>query len=117
MTTLLNRNVMTTLARSAARACRWMLPCMVVAASAMNSFAQGSQFAFDVNGNLSTQTNVATGLPQIFNQPRQQIVPPGALATFFVVAANTHNLAYQWRFNGTDMGGATGDTLLLANVS
>ena len=41
---------------------------------------------------------------------------PGALASFFVVAADTRGLAYQWRFNGTNISGATGDALLLNNI-
>src|SRR6185503_9037512 len=37
---------------------------------------------------------------------------------FFVVAADTRALTYQWRFNGVPLGGsATNDAVLLPNVS
>ncbi len=55
--------------------------------------------------------------PQILGQPQNQVVKPGALASFSVVAADTRGLTYQWRFNGTDIGGANNDALLLQNVA
>src|SRR5687768_5235791 len=79
--------------------------------------AQDSQFAFDANGNLAVQTVTTIAPPQILGQPQDQIVMSGALASFIVIAANTHNLTYQWRFNGADIAGATSDTLVVTNVS
>src|SRR4029077_11612599 len=40
----------------------------------------------------------------------------GELASFFVVLADTRGVTYQWRFNGTNIPGATGEALLLQNV-
>ena len=77
---------------------------------------QGLQFEFDAPGNLIVQAAENIAPPQILAQPQPQVVVPGALASFFVVAANTRGLAYQWRFNGTNIGGATRDALLLQNV-
>ena len=79
--------------------------------------AQDSQFYFDANGNLLVQTAEISAPPQIIGQPQNQIVVPGESASFFVVAADTRALFYQWRFNGTDIGGATNDAVLLQNVS
>ena len=79
--------------------------------------AHSSQFLFDANGNFTAQAAESNSPPQILSQPQTKVVPPGASASFTVVAANTHNLAYQWRFNSDDITGATGDALLLANVS
>ena len=55
--------------------------------------------------------------PQIIGQPQNRIVAPGEFASFSVVAADTRSLAYQWRFNGTNISGATNDAVLLQNVS
>src|SRR6478736_4887615 len=84
---------------------------------ARSALAQEFQFAFDATGNLQAQNAEILAPPQIVAQPQPQIAGPGALASFFVVAANSHNLTYQWRFNGDDINGATGDALLLQNVS
>ena len=80
--------------------------------------AQDSQFFFDANGNLLTQTAENLAFPQILAQPQVQVVGPGELASFFVVVADTRDLTYQWRFNGVPLSGigATNDTLLLTNV-
>ena len=77
---------------------------------------QNSLFTFDPNGNLLTQSAENLAAPQILAQPQVQVVRPGELASFFVVAADTSGLTYQWRFNGTTLPAATADTLLLANV-
>ena len=77
---------------------------------------QGQQFVFDANGNLLAQTAENVTPPQILSQPHPQVVGPGALASFFVVVANSRDLSYQWRLNGTNISGATNDALLLTNV-
>jgi hypothetical protein len=79
--------------------------------------AQDSQFSFDANGNLTARTAAISVLPQILGQPQNQVVSPGASASFSVVAANTGGLSYQWRLNGLDIIGAIGATLLLHDVS
>lgn len=85
----------------------------------ITSFAQGqnSQFLFDSNGNLLVQTPETSALPQIIGQPQNRIIAPGEATSFLVVAANTRALTYQWKFNGSDINGATDDALLLQNVS
>jgi hypothetical protein len=79
--------------------------------------AQDSQFSFDANGNLTARTAAITVPPQILGQPQNQVVAPGESASFSVVAADTGGLSYQWRFNGLDIIGAIGGTLLLHDVS
>jgi hypothetical protein len=81
------------------------------------SHAQDTQFAFDARGNLAVQTAEISVPPQIVSQPQNQVVKPGALASFSVVASDTRGLTSQWLFNGTNLAGATGDALLLANVN
>lgn len=79
--------------------------------------AQPCQFASDANGNLILETTESLAPPQILSAPTMQVVQPGELASFFVVALDTSGLAYQWLFNGTNLPGATSDALLLSNVS
>src|SRR5438552_9440400 len=79
--------------------------------------AQSSQYSFDADGNLLIQAAENPALPQILAQPQIQVVQPGELASFFVVAADERGLSYQWLFNGTNLPGATSDALLLTNVS
>jgi hypothetical protein len=102
------------------RCCRYPLLAHAAAATIflLTSLAhcQISQFAFDAAGNLSREAPATNAPPQILRQPESQVVAPGALVSFFVVAANTHLLTYQWRFNGTDVLGATNDALLFQNV-
>jgi hypothetical protein len=79
-------------------------------------FAQDSQFLFDPNGNLLVQAATATAPPQLLGQPQNQVVAPGDAASFSVVVADAQGIAYQWRFNGSDIAGATADALLLQDV-
>jgi hypothetical protein len=57
------------------------------------------------------------------NEPPMILVPPqsarvfvGGNVTFSVVAGGTPPLSYQWRFNGTNLPGATNSSLTLTNV-
>jgi hypothetical protein len=54
--------------------------------------------------------------PTIFRQPASLAVHAGATATFSVTAAGTPPLSYQWRFRGTNIAGATRNSLTLSNV-
>src|SRR5437762_2764624 len=81
------------------------------------ALAQPWLLTSDLGGNLQAQFPELVSSPQIIAQPQQQIVPPGSVASFFVVAADTRGLTYQWRFSGTNINGATGDALMLTNVS
>src|SRR5207253_2583875 len=55
--------------------------------------------------------------PEITLQPQSQTVAQGGNVTFSVAVTGTAPLSYQWRLNGTDIAGATGVTLPLANVN
>lgn len=56
------------------------------------------------------------GPPVIRTQPRGGRVNPGSTFDLSVGATGSPVLAYQWRFNGTNLAGATRSTLTLTNV-
>src|SRR5215469_13581881 len=51
--------------------------------------------------------------PSIVTQPVGAAVPAGQDAKFSVVASGSPTLSYQWRFNGTDIPGATDTNLMV----
>ena len=75
------------------------------------------KFIHDVSGNVVIRTLQIVLPLQITGQPRKQVAAAGEIVTFSVVVADTRAATFQWRFNGADIPGATGDSLLLTNVS
>ena len=62
-------------------------------------------------------TAEASELPAIVLSPQTQSIVVGANVTLAVVAGGGEPLAYQWRWNGADLPGATNAILALNNVS
>src|SRR5262249_5543766 len=54
--------------------------------------------------------------PAFINPPVDQSVVAGSTATFNVTVSGSAPLAYQWRFNGTNLVGATNATLVVPNA-
>ena len=54
--------------------------------------------------------------PEITTQPSNQIAVVGDSVRFSVMATGTAPLMYQWTFQGTNLAGATAETLQLTNV-
>jgi Leucine-rich repeat (LRR) protein/uncharacterized protein YpmS len=52
----------------------------------------------------------------ITSQPQSQSLPPGTSAAFTVAASGLAPLAYQWRFNSTNLSAATNTSLTLTNI-
>ncbi len=62
-------------------------------------------------------TFTLTNLPPVITaQPHSTAVTLGSNATFTVIATGETPLAYQWRFNTTNLAGATSTALTLTNV-
>src|SRR5437016_3342591 len=55
--------------------------------------------------------------PSFLTQPASLAVLAGQSAAFFVVASGSPTLAYQWRFNGTDIPGATDTNLVVISAN
>ncbi len=74
-------------------------------------------FRYDACGELIGEAVATSATPQIIGQPVDQLVRASDFASFSVVVAVTSGVTFQWAFNGTDITGATGDSLLLTAVS
>jgi len=59
---------------------------------------------------------IVTAAPHITTQPQDVLVVRGGIATFRIAALATVPFTNQWRFNGTNIPGATGLTLSITNV-
>ena len=64
----------------------------------------------------SVATLTVTTSPTISTNPASQTVTVGGNATFNVVASGSAPLSYQWRFAGTNIGGATLDSYTRSNA-
>jgi len=75
------------------------------------------KYLYDPSGNVAVRTVSVLAAPQITGQPVEQVATPGEIVSFSVVVADVRAVTFQWKFNGIDIPGATGDSLLLTNVS
>jgi hypothetical protein len=85
---------------------------------------QGTNFSIAIDGFAGGQGNfvldwelvpTANTLPVITNQPLSQTVTQGTTLTLSVVATGS-GLTYQWLLNGTNISGATNNSLTLSNL-
>jgi hypothetical protein len=72
----------------------------------------------DANGNglIDSGETPWYDVPEIITQPLSQVVLRGSNATFSAIAGGTAPLAYQWRFDGTNISDATSSYLTITNV-
>lgn len=82
------------------------------------SIANPAQYAFALFDNVRVENLNAAALqpPAISSQPASQTVTTGTNVNFTVGASGSNPLGYQWRFNGTNLAGATTSSLSLTNV-
>jgi len=74
-----------------------------------------ANYTFTLNGNRTLVANF-TANPVITTQPLGQSIAPGDSVTLSVSSTGT-GLSYQWQFNGTNLPGATSQTLSLSNLA
>src|SRR5206468_1855796 len=72
-------------------------------------------FTSGLDGSLSFTAGIQA--PTIATQPSSQTVECGSGVTFTVAATGSQPFTYQWRFNNLDIGGATGSSYFIGNVS
>jgi len=91
----------------------YLVPGTNVIAVEMHQNGGGSSdlsFDFELTG---AQSFIA---PSITEQPQSQTVAEGSPVTLSVTASGTAPLRYQWRFNGTNLPGATNATLTFVSA-
>jgi len=80
----------------------------------------GNYFVAVSNRFLSVTSSLVTlslgGQPAIISQPASVTTNAGATAVFNVTASGDPTPAYQWQFNGTNLGGANDTSFTLNNV-
>jgi hypothetical protein len=73
-----------------------------------------SLYSYDQAGNLQ-EVLVTNPSPVVISQPAPALLQSNSLATFSVVVTGA-GLTYQWLSNGIPIPGATGDSLIMANL-
>lgn len=79
-----------------------------------NSVSDNTNLSFGLVDNLRVE--VPAVAPNIAAHPQSLWAQIGSNATFSVTASGLPVPAYQWKFNGTNIAGATNAALLLANL-
>src|ERR1035438_5193801 len=78
--------------------------------------ARESWNTYDLSGNITAVTNDSDFAPTITTQPNSGLLYTNGFITLSVVASGA-GVSYQWLSNGVPIGGATGDSLFLRNVT
>ena len=107
---------------------QWFKDGAIISGATLNTYniahAQYSDqggYAVQVVNSVGSATSGEANLtvispPSITTQPQSKTVAVGQPASFWVVATGTATLSYQWRFNGTNLSGATSSALTVANA-
>jgi len=77
--------------------------------------ASGNIYVADASNN-EIRKGAFSGAPQIATQPTAKFVVVGGSATFTVAATGSSGLTYQWKFNGSDISGATSSSYTISSV-
>jgi len=107
---------------------QWRFNGADISGASSTSYTRTNAQAADAGGYTVVVTNAAGSVtssvatlvvgipPSISMQPASTNVNPGSTATFMVVASGTPPPAYQWRYNGFDITGATESSYTRSNV-
>ncbi len=80
------------------------------------TFQDISPTSFNIDLLLDNVRATLQNAPAITSQPQNASAQTGSTATFSVTAAGQQPLSYQWRFNTTNIQGATSSTYTINNV-
>ncbi len=83
----------------------------------LSALGQPALFSYDASGNLTNWTSRSLSPPSISSQPTTPLVQTNGYASFSVSVTNGGLVFFQWQFNGTNVAGATNDSLILTGVS
>jgi uncharacterized lipoprotein YddW (UPF0748 family) len=72
--------------------------------------------AYTTSANSAQASATTFAPPAILSQPQDQTVVAGQNASFSVTATGTGPLSYQWRFNSTNLAGATASSYTRTNA-
>jgi len=72
--------------------------------------------ATEIQAIYNTSTAGKCAAPSFLVQPQGLVVNPGTNVTFSATTSGYHPVSYQWRFNGSNLSGATNASLTLSNV-
>jgi hypothetical protein len=81
-----------------------------------SSIASPAQDAFVLFDNVRVELVTSTIAPAVTSQPQPISIFPGQDASFAVAATGSAPLAFQWRFNGANIPGATSNSFTQPNA-
>jgi len=95
-----------------------VLHCIVslLTLACLRAGAQELGYTYDLSGNLLSLSTINSLGVSLTAQPQSQLLEANAPIAFSVVAAGP-GISYQWLSNGVPIAGATGDSLVLNNLS
>jgi hypothetical protein len=74
-------------------------------------------FSYDANGNQTSQAPATAAAPVVTSVPVSLVVGVGGIAGFSITVISALPVTYQWHFNGDEIPGATGDSLLIEEAA
>ena len=81
------------------------------------SRGQSVAWTYDLSGNVTAVQTTTAAVPTIVSQPVNMAADLNSTVSFSVEVSSSSPVTYQWKFNGNDIIGATGDTLFLPSVT
>jgi hypothetical protein len=100
--------------------CLYLHPCWIglILAIPQAIHADIVTLTYDLTSNLTVVQTATPAVPTIVSQPVSVLLADlNSSVSFSVDVSSSSPVTYQWKFNGKDIAGATGDTLFLPSVT